>query len=85
MARNKWAKTLLLKLNDAQDIFRKIDELIKIITPNLEGKTPVHIAYSNAKAKALLPLGTDWQVNLTDDLIQHLKDEFGELAVTIVY
>jgi len=45
----------------------------------------VTLTYQNALASGDLELGTDWRVNLHDDLLQSLTAHFGTESVEIIY
>jgi DNA polymerase-3 subunit alpha len=46
---------------------------------------PVVIDYSCEEAKGLIELGSEWIVSPDDDLMQSLREQFGNQSVSLIY
>jgi DNA polymerase-3 subunit alpha len=57
----------------------------RILEPSLNGQCPIVIRYQRADAKGRVKLGTQWRVQPSDELIQRLKDHFGQNRVRLSY
>ena len=59
-------------------------EFKHILEPSrLNGRCPVLIDYQRDGAKGQLRLGSEWQIQPSDELIQRLKDRFGDDSVQL--
>lgn len=56
-----------------------------LLEPSLHGRCPITIDYQRNDAKARVKLGQDWLVKPSDELIQRLRDRFGNDAVALNY
>ena len=56
-----------------------------ILTDYRDGKCEFFVTYSADKYQAHLMLGKDWHIRPSDDLIEKLKDEFGETSLRLHY
>ncbi|WP_019530509.1 DNA polymerase III subunit alpha [Dasania marina] len=87
--REELVQSLTLSLNseDFNSSHRRgfSQEFSDILTPALGGTCPVRIAYQQAQAQGELSLGPSWQVSPSDELIQCLKDRFGNEKVELKY
>ncbi|MEK8021269.1 MAG: DNA polymerase III subunit alpha [Candidatus Parabeggiatoa sp.] len=85
-AREKKAKRLAIKVLAAQasseDIAPKLEA---ILTGYRQGPCVVLIHYHSPIAKVELVLGKNWRVNLSDKLLEQLKECVGENQVQVVY
>ncbi|MGK0500726.1 MAG: DNA polymerase-3 subunit alpha [Oceanicoccus sp.] len=55
----------------------------QLIEPSLNGQCPLRVEYHRDGAKGQLLLGPQWQVQPSDELIQRLKDRFGDQSVRL--
>ena len=62
-----------------------ITELQATLKPFREGVCPVVINYQRQGARVELPLGNDWTVHPTDELLHRLRELTGEEQIHIVY
>lgn len=83
-ARNQYASSLLLKL-DSSSAGNKLEQLKQSLTNYSPGGCPVTIEYVNGSASARLRLSDQWKVAVSDNLLEHFQQHFGEDAATIVY
>lgn len=84
-ARNALARRLLLHVDEAamQDDF--VASLQEALRPHQGGHCPVYIHYKKQNAHAMLPLGQQWKVTLSDDLLYGLRKLLEAEAVNIEY
>jgi DNA polymerase-3 subunit alpha len=60
-------------------------QLRQLLEPSINGSCPVMVEYHQAGARGRVRLGEQWQVQPSDELIQRLKDRFGDQCVTLNY
>lgn len=84
-AREHYAKYLLIGIDQREAVKGFIEKLTCVIKPFGGGKCPLVLAYYRENAKALLPLGDEWKVSPTDELIDRLKEFFPSSVVEVVY
>ncbi len=59
-------------------------EFKRLLEPSrLNGRCPVFIDYQRDGAKGQVRLGSEWQIQPSDELIQRLKDRFGDNSVRL--
>ncbi|MFA7553364.1 MAG: DNA polymerase III subunit alpha [Spongiibacteraceae bacterium] len=58
-------------------------QLQQLLEPASQGQCPVVIEYHRANVKGRIRLGQAWQVQPSDELIQRLKDRFGDDRVKL--
>lgn len=83
-ARNKYARALVLKLNSGSanhDLQLLKESLSRYAAKDCQ----VVIEYANDSAHARLRLSNDWRISISDNLLEHFRDRFGDDAVTIEY
>jgi DNA polymerase III subunit alpha len=56
-----------------------------LLEPNLNGRCPVTIDYHRPGAHGQLRLGPQWQIQPCDELIQRLRERFGDDRVSLNY
>ena len=79
---NVKALKLTLKIADFNGSSDFTSEFKRLLEPSrLNGRCPVLIDYQRDDAKGQLRLGSEWQVQPSDELIQRLKDRFGNDSV----
>lgn len=84
-AREKFARHLQLELINHEFNEQLINNLTSILMPYRPGKCAVHIQYQAHSAAALLQLGEQWRVRITDDLLHGLRNLLGHEQVRVVY
>jgi len=82
-ARSTFARRLELIINAESKV--RVAQLKELFTPYRDGRCPVLIDYRNALGSAPLKLGEEWNVSLTDDLINGLRSLLGTQNVRINY
>jgi len=84
-ARETRARHLVVQLPrcDAQNGL--VQALADTLTPFRDGKTPVCVEYRNDQAKVRLPLGDEWRVSPTEELLSRLKQLTGNDSVAVEY
>ena len=83
-ARNQYAQSLLLRMDSTFEN-GKLELLKDSLASCPAGNCPVTIEYSNGSARARLRLSDDWQVSISDTLLEHFHAQFGEASVAIEY
>ena len=80
-ARTHFASRLTLKLEGEINV----SLLKRILKPYSDGQVPVRIIYKNNLAEGQLQLGDNWRLNLEDELLRTLRDQFMSENVLIEY
>ena len=86
-ARVRYAQSLLIKASEkalAGPKLRELQASLKRAKPLLKG-LPVVIEYRCKEAVGRIELGADWQVAPDDELIQALREHFGNVEVSLYY
>lgn len=83
-ARSIYAKHLLVTLK-SQMGKECVSQLMQVLQCYKGGTCPVCVSYQRDGAKALLPLGKEWRVQPTDELLMSLQETFPESSSTIIY
>ncbi len=86
-ARIRYAKSLTIKAEAkmlTQQSLRVLQESLKKARAYQQGM-PVVIDYSCTEAKGRVELGSDWIVSPDDDLMQSLREQFGNQSVSLIY
>ncbi len=86
-ARVRYAKSLTIRAEGnslSQQSLRQLQESLKKARAYQQGM-PVVIDYSCAEAKGLVELGSEWIVSPDDDLMQSLREQFGNQSVSLIY
>lgn len=88
-ARERYAQRLLISLESRMAGNGMVNELATALTPFRNGGCPVWISYRNAynggRINADLPLGEEWRVHPTDELLHRLAGLVGKDHVKVVY
>ncbi|MDH5659530.1 MAG: DNA polymerase III subunit alpha, partial [Gammaproteobacteria bacterium] len=84
-ARERFAKNLSVTVDHSQAANGFIADLQRVLTPFKEGSCPVVVDYHKADARAEIPLGEEWHVHPTDELLNRLREAIGDKQVNIVY
>ncbi len=82
-ARGAFAKHL--DLDCSMDSGVRVAQIAELLKPWCGGKCPVHLNYRNFIGGASLRLGEEWQVTLPDELLESLRELWGEQNVRVVY
>jgi DNA polymerase-3 subunit alpha len=84
-AREVYARQLLIRLGQEVAVNGFLAQLANTLQPFREGDCPVWVDYRRPDARARIPLGAEWRVRPTDELLHRLKDLAGEDAVRVIY
>ncbi len=84
-AREAYAHRLVIHIDRQRGANGFIDSLMGTLGPFRNGRCPVWIDYRNDQARARLPLGEQWRVHPTDELLHRLRELTGETGVYIDY
>jgi DNA polymerase-3 subunit alpha len=84
-AREKYAKSLLLKVKQAQLVGAGKNRLQQILQQHWQGVCPVNLHYVRDEAEAKLSLGTQWRVTPSDQLLYELRELLGEDQVELEF
>ena len=83
-ARNEYASSLLISLDSTFEN-GKLAELKRTLSTYGPGGCPVTVEYANACARARLRLSDEWRVAVSDSLLEHFAQQFGDNTVRIEY
>jgi DNA polymerase-3 subunit alpha len=86
-ARIRYAKSLTIKADAkglTQQSLRMLQDSLKKARAYQQGM-PVVIDYSCAEARGRVELGSEWIVSPDDDLMQSLREQFGNHSVSLIY
>lgn len=84
-ARERFAKHLTVAVDQTHAANGFIGNLQRVLTPFKEGTCPVVLDYRKDDACAEIPLGQEWRVHPTDELLNRLRESIGEKQVSIKY
>ncbi len=84
-ARESRARHVLVHLEREQSQNGTVQALAEILSPFRQGKTPVCVEYCSGDAKVRVPLGDDWRVSPTEELLSRLKQLAGKDQVELEY
>lgn len=84
-ARENFAKSLWLKLNDKIIDQNLINELTQILKPFRGGNCPVFISYMKSGANANIALGDEWKIKPNENLLQKLAVIFNTEEILLDY
>ena len=84
-AREHFAKRLQVSVNEDKASNGFVPALQHVLQPFREGVCPVVINYRRQDARAQIPLGQNWRVHPTDELLHRLRELAGEQDVEIIY
>lgn len=83
--RNRFARRLRIKLEDNTNHTALMKRVSHLLTPLKGGKCEVIVGYQGHQADAQFLLGNNWRVNLTDSLLDQLREFFKEEQLLIEY
>ncbi|VFP87662.1 DNA polymerase III subunit alpha [Candidatus Erwinia haradaeae] len=72
-ARTKYTRGLAILLTDKQMNDDLVDNLNHLLAPYRPGKTPIHLYCEKKDARVKVSLGNNWNVSLSDDLLNDLR------------
>ena len=84
-AREHFAKRLQVSVEEQDASNGFVPALQHVLQPFREGVCPVVINYRRQDARAQIPLGQDWRVHPTDELLHRLRELAGEQDVEVIY
>ncbi len=84
-AREQYARRLEIQIGADKGGNGFIHSLAAALTPFRAGPCPVWVQYRGAGAEARLPLGQEWRVRPTDELLSRLRELAGAEQVHVVY
>lgn len=77
-ARERFAKNLMVTVDNVHASNGFINDLQRVLTPFKEGSCPVVVDYHKDDASAEIPLGEEWRVHPTDELLNRLRETMGD-------
>ena len=83
-ARNRFAN-LDICLTAEQSNASVIERIKKILNANRDGNCKINVIYHNGNAMCKLEMGQEWKVNVSDNLLESLKNTLGNDNVTLHY
>lgn len=84
-AREHFSRRLLVNIDEKKAMNGFINELKTALSPYVDGRCPVTLAYQRNDASAKINLGQEWRVRPTDELLQRLDDMLGHEHVKVIY
>lgn len=84
-AREHFASSLTVTVDTTHAANGFISELQRVLTPFKEGTCPVVVDYYKDDACAKIPLGKEWCVHPSDELLSRLRETMGEKQVNVIY
>lgn len=84
-ARQSMLKGIALDLSGSTMTLGTINTLDKLLQPYKSGGCPVKIKYRNRGAEGEFALAEEWAVRPEDDLLHHLRENFGAGNLQLVY
>ena len=84
-ARDHFAKRVILQVNPEIAKNGFAIHLAEALSPYKPGRCPVYIRYSNDSAQGRVPLGEEWKIRPTEELLQLLHQIAGEQNVSLEY
>jgi DNA polymerase-3 subunit alpha len=85
MARESFARRLVISLDKEKSKNGFIHSLVEVLGPYKEGRCPIWVQYSGEQAQVKMPLGADWRVHPTDELLNRLRHLADESRVWMEY
>ncbi len=85
MAREHFARRLVISLDQSKGRNGFIHSLAEMLGPYKEGRCPIWVEYDGQGARVKLPLGAEWRVHPTDELLHRLRQLTHESQVRVEY
>lgn len=83
--REQSIKRLLIRLNTTQVTDSNIAQLQQILNQHIGGNCPIWLEYQATGAITEVPLGIQWRVFPTDQLLMGLRQLFGDSSLALIY
>jgi DNA polymerase-3 subunit alpha len=89
-ARNVYAKHVLLRIEEKSNRVEQGQpdvacQLQQMLAPYKAGHCQVSIDYERAEVSARLHLGDEWRITPKEELLNHLRQRFGDQSVSVIY
>jgi len=84
-AREYYARRLVINIDQKKGRNGFVQSLVEVLGPYKEGRCPIWVEYEGAGASVKLPLGNEWKVHPTDELIHRLGKLADETNVRMEY
>ncbi len=84
-ARERYARRLVIRMAEENGGNGFVRSLADALTPFREGHCPVWVHYRRQDAEAQMPLGQEWRVRPTDELLARLRGLTGPSGVWLDY
>jgi DNA polymerase-3 subunit alpha len=84
-AREQFAKRLMIRLETEQGGNGFIHSLANVLSPYRDGSCSVWVQYQRPGAMADMPLGNEWKVHPTDELLHRLRELAGNEKIEVEY
>lgn len=84
-ARETFARNVVIRLGEERVGNGLLDEIREAVSVHRHGRTLLCIDYLRSDARVRLPLGEDWRVHPTQDLLNRLGDLVGPESVEVEY
>ena len=84
-AREYYARRLVINVDQNKGRNGFVQSLVDVLSPYKEGRCPIWVEYEGAGARVKLPLGSEWKVHPTDELIHRLGKLADEANVRMEY
>jgi len=85
MAREYFARRLVIKLDQTRGRNGFVQSLAEVLGPFKEGRCPIWVQYQGEGAQVKMPLGGEWKVHPTDELLHRLRGLADESRVWMEY
>jgi len=85
MAREYFARRLMINLDQSKGRNGFVQSLVEVLGPYKEGRCPIWVQYQGEGAQVKLPLGAEWKVHPTDELLHRLRNLADESQVWMEY
>ncbi|WP_233558146.1 DNA polymerase III subunit alpha [Alginatibacterium sediminis] len=84
-ARERWAKRLVLNINEDDTHEQYWQRFCEIIEPHRHGTCPVAIRYQGSKASAEYILANDWRITPSEELLDGLSEMLGQANLALEF
>ncbi len=84
-ARETFARNVVIRLGEERVGNGVLDEIRNAVSVHRDGRTLLCIDYLRSDAKVRLPLGEQWRVHPTQDLLKRLGDLVGPESIDVEY
>ena len=84
-AREYFARCLVISVDQEKGRNGFLRSLADVLGPYREGRCPIWVQYSSHSAQVKMPLGSNWHVHPTDELLHRLRHLADESHVWVEY